>query len=105
MGKSSPSTPAAPDPTATAAAQTTSDVNTAAAQAALNNVNQTSPYGATNYTQTGSYTTPSGQTVPTYSQNTTLSPAEAGSCKSSRGLANTPQTLEMFFCLVPSTRR
>jgi hypothetical protein len=74
VGKSSPSPPAAPDPNVTAAAQTTSNVNTAAAQAALGNVNQNTPYGATSYQQTGSYTTPSGETVPTYTQNTQLSP-------------------------------
>lgn len=72
MGKSSP--PAAPDPVATASAQTASNVSTAAANAALNNQNQYSPYGSTTYQQTGSYTTPSGETVPQYSQYTQLSP-------------------------------
>lgn len=74
MGKSSPSAPAAPDPAATAAAQSGANINTAAAQAALNNTNQYTPYGSTTYDQTGSYTTPSGETVPTWTQNSALSP-------------------------------
>lgn len=74
MSSGSASPPPAPDPTATAAAQSTSNVNTAAAQAALNNVNQLTPYGSTTYDQTGTYTTPSGQVVPTYTQSSQLSP-------------------------------
>jgi len=74
FGKSSPSPPPAPDPVTTANAQSTANVDTASAQAALDYVNQNTPYGSTDYSQTGSYTTPSGQTVPTYTQNTTLSP-------------------------------
>ena len=75
-GKSAPSPPAAPDPAATAAAQSTANVDTAAAQAALNNVNQVTPFGNLNYNVSGNYTTPSGQTVPTYTQTTTLNPQE-----------------------------
>ena len=71
---SSPSAPPPPDPVATAQAQSSSNVNTAAGQAALNYVNQNTPYGSTSYQQTGSYTTPDGQVVPTYTQNTSLSP-------------------------------
>lgn len=74
MSKGSPSIPAVPNPTATANAQTASNVDTSAAQAALNNVNQYTPYGDTTYSQTGSYTTPGGQTVPTYTQKTELNP-------------------------------
>ena len=96
MGKSA-STPTPPDPTATAAAQSTSDVNTAAAQAALNNVNQTSPYGSTTYAQTGSYTTPSGQTVPTYSQNTQLSPDEAQLLSNQQALAEKSTGAGQYF--------
>lgn len=51
MGKSAPSAPAAPDPTVTAAAQTASNVQTAQTQAALNRVNQQTPYGSLTYTQ------------------------------------------------------
>ena len=74
MSKHSASVPAVPNPTATANAQAGANVSTAAAQAALNNINQNTPYGSTSYQQTGSYTTPSGETVPTYTQNTELSP-------------------------------
>lgn len=52
MGKSGPSTPAAPDPVATAAAQTVSNKETATAQAQLNNMNQVTPYGTLTYTKT-----------------------------------------------------
>lgn len=70
-----PSAPAPPDPVATAAAQTQSNIGTAAAQAALNNVNQYSPYGSTVYNQSGDYTVDAnGDQIPTYSQTTTLSP-------------------------------
>lgn len=72
--KDAPSPPPAPDPAATANAQSTANVDTAAAQAALDYVNQNTPYGSTSYEQTGTYTTPSGQSVPTYTQTTSLSP-------------------------------
>lgn len=72
MGKSS--APSVPDPTATASAQANANASTAATQAALNFVNQITPYGATIYDQTGSYTNPEGQTVPRYTQYTSLSP-------------------------------
>lgn len=74
MGKSAPSVPTPPSAAETAAAQSTSNVNTAAATAALNDVNQISPYGSTTFNPTGSYTTPSGDTVPRYTQTTQLSP-------------------------------
>lgn len=74
MGKSSPSPPPTPNPQATAQAQGAANVDTAAAQAALNAVNQVTPNGSLTYSPTGSYTTPSGQTVPTYTATTTLSP-------------------------------
>jgi len=53
MGKKSPSAPAAPDPAATAAAQTATNKETAYWNAALNNVNQITPYGSLTYEQTG----------------------------------------------------
>lgn len=46
-----PSAPAAPDPAATAAAQTGSNVQTAIANATLNRVNQVTPWGSQTYTQ------------------------------------------------------
>jgi len=51
MGKRAPSAPAAPDPVATAQAQTASNVQTAQTQAALNRVNQYTPYGSLVYSQ------------------------------------------------------
>lgn len=72
--KSSPSPPPVPSAASTAQAQGASNVDTAAAQAALNNVNQITPYGSTTYNQTGTYNTPGGETVPTYTQTTALNP-------------------------------
>jgi len=51
MGKKS--SPKAPDPKATAAAQTATNVGTAIANQTLGNVNQVTPDGALTYTQTG----------------------------------------------------
>lgn len=73
MGKSSPSYPEAPDPVATAQAQSAADKETAIAQAALNRINQVTPYGTLNYTQTG-YDDTAG--VPLYTQTTTFSPEQ-----------------------------
>lgn len=70
MSKGSP--PTAPDPTATAAAQTQSNVQTATANAALNRVDQYTPYGSSTYDITG--TNPDG--TPNYSQTISLSPGE-----------------------------
>lgn len=67
-----PSPPAAPDPTVTAQAQTASNIATATNDAALNRVNQYTPYGSSVYSTDG--TTAGG--VPQYSQTTTLSPTE-----------------------------
>ena len=69
---SKPSAPAAPDPTVTAQAQTASNVATATANAELNRVDQTTPYGSSTYNITG--TNPDG--TPQYSQTTSLSPTE-----------------------------
>lgn len=60
MGKSS-STPSAPDPTTTAAAQTKYNDQAALYQAGLNNVNQVTPYGTETYTLGNT-----GSTSPTY---------------------------------------
>lgn len=50
MGKSAPSAPKAPDPVKTAQAQTQSNKETARTVAALNRVNQYTPYGDIEYT-------------------------------------------------------
>lgn len=62
---SAPSPPPAPNAQAIASAQQGSNIQTAASQAALNNVNQQGPLGNLTYTQTG--TGPNG--VPTYTAN------------------------------------
>lgn len=66
-GGSSP--PPAPDPVATAQAQTASNRETAITNANLNRVNQTTPWGSSNWSVDG--TNPDG--TPRYSQSTTLS--------------------------------
>lgn len=53
MGKSAGSAPAAPDPVVTAQAQTQSNVETARTNAALNRVNQVTPYGNMTYQNLG----------------------------------------------------
>lgn len=85
MGKSAPSPPPVPDPVATAAAQTGSNVNTAAAQAALNNVNQVTPYGNLTYSQSGSQNI-GGVDVPSYTATTTLTPEEQQALNSQQQL-------------------
>jgi hypothetical protein len=80
-----PSPPPAPNPAQTAAAQTGSNVNTALAQTALNNVNQVTPYGSLTYSQApGSTTVNTGVNgrggqdinVPQWTATQTLSPSE-----------------------------
>jgi hypothetical protein len=70
MGSSSP--PPAPDPAATAAAQTASNQQTAQYQASLNNVNQVTPQG--NLTYSYDMNGPNG--APQYTATQTLSPQE-----------------------------
>jgi hypothetical protein len=53
MGKKSPKPPAAPDPAATAAAQSATNKETAYWNAVLNNMNQNTPYGSISYKQDG----------------------------------------------------
>ena len=77
MSKPDPPTP--PNPIATAAAQTGTNVATGVANAFLNNTNQNTPTGSLNYDVTGNYawTDPStGQTynIPRFTANQTLTP-------------------------------
>jgi hypothetical protein len=53
MGKKSPKAPSAPDPAATAAAQSATNKETSYWNAVLNNMNQTTPYGKITYKQEG----------------------------------------------------
>ena len=77
MGKPDPPTP--PNPLATAAAQTGTNVSSAVANAYLNNVNQNTPEGSLNYAVSGNYgwTDPTtGQTyqIPTFTSTQSLTP-------------------------------
>jgi hypothetical protein len=84
LGKSSPSAPAAPDPVATANAQSAANAETARVQARLNRVNQTTPYGSISYTNDGDqYTqntsyTPVGQQLVDQTQRAQLTYADIG---------------------------
>lgn len=73
MGKASPPQP--PDPNVTSAAQTTSNVNTAVANAILGNTNQRTPTGSLTYNQIGT-TTVDGREVPRWEAVTQLSPEQ-----------------------------
>lgn len=64
--------PPAPDPVATANAQTASNVKTAITQSQLNNVNQVTPYGNLTYTQSGKWE----DGTPQFTATTTLSPEQ-----------------------------
>lgn len=66
------SAPQAPDPAATAAAQTSSNVATANNNAALNRIDQYTPYGSSTYNITGT----SADGTPSYAQTVSLSPGE-----------------------------
>lgn len=69
MGKSAPKAPKAPDPVATAQAQTQMNKETAITQAQLDRINQYTPQGSVEFFQTGKYAdgTPIFQSVQSYS--------------------------------------
>lgn len=69
----SPSQPAAPDPVATATAQGAINTETAITQAALNRINEYTPYGSSVYTPTGGEDV--GGVTP-YQRTTTLNPEQ-----------------------------
>jgi hypothetical protein len=78
---SKPKAPKAPDPAKTAAAQTGSNIATAAANTAMGNVNQVTPEGSLSYAQSGTYkyTDPAtGRTydVPTFTATQKYSPEQ-----------------------------
>lgn len=89
MGKSSPAPPPVPTAAETAAGQSAANSATAASQAALNNVDQYTPYGSTTYNQVGDYTNGQGDTVPRYSQTTSLSPMGQQLLQGEQGVQST----------------
>lgn len=68
------SAPQAPNPSDVIAQQSAANVNTAVAQAYLNNVNQKTPWGDLNYDVTG-HQTVGGNDVPTFTASQSLTPA------------------------------
>jgi len=72
MGKSSPKAPQAPDPNVVAAAQTQQNKDTAIANAALNRIDQVTPWGNLTYTQNGV----DANGIPKYTQTIQLSPEQ-----------------------------
>lgn len=96
-----PNAPQTPSPTATAAAQTGSNISTAIGQQQLNAIDQVGPQGSVKYSQSGSYqykdpSTGKSYTLPKLTQTTTLSPqqqaiynAMVGTQKSLAGTAQT----------------
>lgn len=71
MGK--PEAPEVPDPVATAQAQGEANLEAAIASALLNQQNVVGPEGTVQYQQTGQQTV-GGQTIPTFTRTTTLTP-------------------------------
>lgn len=81
MGKGSNDAPAAPDPKSTSAAQTGTNIGTSLANTALGNVNQVTPDGTLNYSQSGTYKyndpyTGLSYDIPQYTATQTLSPTQ-----------------------------
>jgi len=70
----SKSTPPTPDYVGAARQQGVENVNTAIANAWLNNPKQVTPMGTKEYTQYGSYSLPSGESVPMLQATTSLTP-------------------------------
>jgi hypothetical protein len=69
--------------------QQTSNLQTGAAQQAMNQTNQVTPFGSLTYNQSGTYTDPgTGTAVPTYTATTSLSPAEQALLTQSQGIQN-----------------
>lgn len=87
MGKSAPRAPSPPDPVATAAAQTQSNVETATANAWLNAMNQFTPYGSIRYNQTGTQRVGEND-VPTFEAISELSPEDQALLDQTRQLGS-----------------
>lgn len=87
--KKSPSPPPAPDPVTSANAQSQANIQTAIANARLNRINQTTPFGSLTYTQTGT----DANGVPIYESHIALSPAQQALLDKQQQGQNTRSTL------------
>lgn len=76
MGKPTPSAPPQPNPGQMANQQQQMNILTAAGQAAMNNVNQITPYGTINYVHTSDFDLGNGNKVPQWQMTQTLSPEQ-----------------------------
>ncbi|PAY07188.1 hypothetical protein CK489_15420 [Bradyrhizobium sp. UFLA03-84] len=81
--------PKAPDPYATAAAQTQSNVQTAKTQQEMNMVNQSNPYGSLTYTQSGTAT----DGTPQFTATTALTPTGQALFDNANTLAGKQQSI------------
>lgn len=90
-------TPKAPDPAATAAAQSGMNRDTAITQQQLNNTDQVNPWGSVTYEQTGTagFTDSQGNWVetPQFTQTTTLSPEQQAIFDQTQGAEQNLATL------------
>lgn len=92
MSKGAPAAPQTASPQQIASAQGTSNVNTAIANALLNNTSQVTPYGTVNVKQTGSQTVGTGsdaQQVPTFTSTSTPTAPVQNLINQQETLANT----------------
>lgn len=80
-----PSSPTPPNPATVSNAATKSNIDTASATAALQAVNQASPYGNVNFEPTGSFNV-GGNQVPQWTQTISLSPEQQALYNKSTGL-------------------
>ncbi|MCA1400049.1 tail fiber domain-containing protein [Bradyrhizobium sp. BRP56] len=81
--------PKAPDPYATAAAQTQSNIQTAKTQQELNMVNQSNPYGSLTYSVSGT----NADGTPQYTATTTLTPTGQTLFDNANALAGKQQSI------------
>lgn len=82
------SAPTPPDPAKTAAAQTSSNIDTAIANGYLNATNQNTPYGSVRYNQTGSQQV-GNNSVPTFESTVSLNPQYQHLLDSQTGIGQT----------------
>ena len=110
MGKKSPSAPTPVDATATARAQAGANRETAIAQAGLNSVNQYTPFGSLEYSQSGTWSdgtprfnatqtlTPQQQRIADLSQNASETYGQTGNAllNNVKGMLSSPVDMSQF---------